>query len=182
MAAKSLTVATGGQLQLIAIEAVPIRRAATDVRALLASKLGVIASQAADVDVTVNVEAALDIPAALNVDPDKVAWAVTTLVGNALRYMSSSTRRGRPGTITVRARFDPASSNLLIEVKDDGPGVQAETVARLFRRDGLNVRGAGLALLMISDVCTAHGGTVDVGSSTGAADHGTTIRMTFAAR
>ena len=56
----------------------------------------------------------------------------------------------------------------------------AETVARLFRRDGLNVRGAGLALLLIADVCAAHGGTVDVHSSTGVSDHGTAVRMTFA--
>lgn len=82
----------------------------------------------------------------------------------------------------MRAGFDPATSHLRIEVQDDGPGVQAATVARLFSRDGLNVRGAGLALLLISDVCAAHGGTVDVRSSTGAADHGTTVRMTFAAR
>ena len=182
MAVRSLTLAPGSRLQLIAIEALPVRRTASDVRALLTSKLGVIASQAADVNVTVNIDAARDIPATLNVDPEKVAWAVTTLVGNALRYMRSGTRRTRPGTIAVRASFDPASSHLLLEVQDDGPGVQAETVARLFRRDGLNVRGAGLALLMISDVCTAHGGSVDVSSSTGASDHGTTVRMTFAAR
>jgi signal transduction histidine kinase len=67
-------------------------------------------------------------------------------------------------------------------VQDDGPGVPAGTVAQLFRRDGLNVQGAGLALLMISDVCAAHGGTVDVRSNTDASGHGTTVRMTFATR
>jgi signal transduction histidine kinase len=113
------------------------------------------------------------------VDPEKVAWAVTTLVGNAWRYMRLGSRQG--GTISVRAGFDPASSQLIIEVQDDRPGVPANTVARLFRRDGLNVRGAGLALLMIADVCAAHGGAVDVRSDTDASVHGTTVRMTCAA-
>jgi signal transduction histidine kinase len=182
MVTRTLVLDGGRALQLIAIEALAIRRTSTDVRALLASKLGVIASQAADADVTLNVETAAGVPPALEVDPEKIAWAVTTLVGNALRYMRPGSRRTRGGTIGVRAGFDPARSELGIEVQDDGPGVQAETVARLFSRDGLNVRGAGLALLLIADVCAAHGGTVDVHSSTGASDHGTTVRMTFATR
>jgi signal transduction histidine kinase len=142
----------------------------------------VISSQAADVAVTLSVVIAADVPTVVRLDPDKVAWAVTTLVGNALRYMRLGSRQRQGGTINVRAGFDPASSQVIIEVQDDGPGVPAGTVARLFTRDGLNVRGAGLALLMISDVCTAHGGTVDVRSNTDVSGHGTTVRMTFAAR
>jgi signal transduction histidine kinase len=52
-------------------------------------------------------------------------------------------------------------------------------ITRLFKRDGLNVRGAGLALVLISDIVAAHGGRVDVRSRTDPADHGTTIRLTF---
>jgi len=52
----------------------------------------------------------------------------------------------------------------------------------LFKRDGLNVRGAGLALLFIRDIMAAHGGCVDVHSSIAAIGHGTTIRLTFPAR
>jgi signal transduction histidine kinase len=68
-----------------------------------------------------------------------------------------------------------------IEVHDNGPGIPAESVARLFKRDRLNVLGSGLSLLMISDVCVAHGGRLDVTSSTQPADHGTTGRMTLSA-
>lgn len=83
------------------------------------------------------------------------------------------------GTISVRATFEPSSAHVTIEVHDDGPGIPADTVGRLFKRDGLNVRGAGLALLLMSDICEAHGGTVDVRSSIGTADHGTTARLSF---
>jgi signal transduction histidine kinase len=66
-----------------------------------------------------------------------------------------------------------------IDVQDDGPGIPPDTVRRLFKRDGLNVCGAGLALLLMSDICEAHGGTVDIRSSLAASDHGTTARLTL---
>jgi signal transduction histidine kinase len=164
-------------VQLVAIEALAIRRAATDVRTLFASKLDVIAAQAAAAGVTLTMAVADDFPAVVHVDGEKLAWAITTLVGSSLRYLQSASHRMHSGTISVRASFDPASSQVTIEAKDDGPGIPADTVKRLFRRDGLNVRGTGLALLLISDICSAHGGTVDVLSSTGPSDHGTTVRL-----
>jgi signal transduction histidine kinase len=86
------------------------------------------------------------------------------------------------GTINVKTTHDRATSEVTIEVQDDGPGIPADTVTRLFRRDGLNVRGAGLALLLISDIMAAHGGRVDVRSNTDPVGHGTTIRLTLPAR
>ena len=169
-------------VHLVAIDALAIRRTATDIRALLTSKLDVLLSQAGALDVTLSVVVADDVPAVVQLDPEKVAWAVTTLVGNALRYVRSGSRRIPRGTITVRVGFDPVSSQVVIEVQDDGPGIPADTVARLFKRDGLNVRGAGLALLLISDICAAHGGSVDVRSHTDVSKHGTTVRLSFAAR
>jgi signal transduction histidine kinase len=66
-------------------------------------------------------------------------------------------------------------------VQDNGPGIPADTVRRLFVRKGLNVRGAGLALLLVRDILVAHGGTVDLQSSTGPVEHWTTIRLVFPA-
>ena len=169
----------GSTVQLLAIEALAIRRMATDLRALLTSKLAVVSLQAASVKVALSVEVADDVPAAVLVDSEKLAWAVTTLVGNSLRYVESGSRRMGGGRIAVRTSFDPTRSLLTIEVEDDGPGIPADTVARLFRRDGLNLRGAGLALAVISDVCAAHGGTVEVHSSTDMSKHGTTVRLTL---
>ncbi len=166
------------RVQIIAIEALAIRRTATEVRTLLDSKLAVISSQAAAADVTLSVLVADDVPAVVYVDAEKLAWAVTTLVGNALRYVRSGPRRTPRGKISVHATFDSSSSGLNIEVHDDGPGIPPDTVARLFRHDGLNVRGAGLALVMMSDICAAHGGAIDVRSNIGP-EHGTTVRLTF---
>jgi signal transduction histidine kinase len=167
-------------VQLVAIEALAIRRRPTDVRALLASKLSVLSSQAEAAGVTLRVGVADDVPAVVQLDSEKVAWALTTLVGNALRYVRSGSRRRSGGTINVHVDFDPTCSHVIVEVRDDGPGIPADTVTRLFRRDGLNVRGAGLALLLMSDICVAHGGTVDVRSRTDASEQGTAVRLTLA--
>jgi signal transduction histidine kinase len=166
---------------VIAIEAVAIRRTATDLRHLLASKLAVISTQADAGGVTLAVKIADDVPAVVHLDAEKVAWAITTLVGNALRYVQTPSRRLGGKAIDVRASFDRASSRITIEVHDDGPGIQADTVRRIFLRDSLNVRGAGLALLLIRDIVAAHGGTVDLRSSTDPVTHGTTILLTFPA-
>ena len=80
---------------------------------------------------------------------------MTTLVGNALRYIQSAPGHFAGKTIDVRTSYEPATSEVSIEVRDDGPGIPADTVARLFKHDGLNVRGAGLALLLIRDVMAA---------------------------
>jgi len=82
------------------------------------------------------------------------------------------------GTIEVRVAFDSARSQVTIEVHDDG------LAFRPIRRAAVQTRwpgrpGRGLALLLMSDICAAHGGTVDVRSSTNPSDHGTTIRLTL---
>ncbi len=173
---------TGRSLQLIAIDAIPVRRTATDIRELLTSKLSVMSFQASDAGVTLNIAVADDVPALLHLDSEKIAWAVTTLVGSALRYIQSAPGHFAGKTIDVRASYEPAPSEVSIEVRDDGPGISAATVSRLFKHDGLNVRGAGLALLLIRDVMAAHGGSVDLRSSIDLVGHGTTIRLAFPLR
>jgi signal transduction histidine kinase len=173
---------TGRSLQLIAIDAIPVRRTTTDIRELLTSKLSVMSFQASDAGVTLNIAVADDVPALLRLDSEKIAWAVTTLVGSALRYIRSAPGHFGGKTIDVRASYEPATSEVNIEVRDDGPGISTATVNRLFKHDGLNVRGAGLALLLIRDVMAAHGGRVDLRSSIDLAGHGTTIRLAFPLR
>jgi len=172
----------GRLLQLVAIDALPIRRTATDIRDLLASKLSVVSFQARAVNVTLRIDVADDVPSVLQLDSEKVAWAVTTLVGNALRYIRSASGRFAGKAIDVRTRYDPAASEVTIDVQDDGPGIPDDTVTRLFRRDGLNVRGTGLALLLMRDIMAGHGGRVEVRSNTAPIGHGTTIRLAFPAR
>jgi signal transduction histidine kinase len=176
----TLTLAGGARsLQLVAIEALAIRRSMTDLRELVPSKLAVISWQATAVGVELSIHIADEVPPSVALDAEKVAWAVTTLVGNALRYVQSGSGSFSGSAIDVRVSHDPVASEVTIEVQDDGPGIPADTIARLFKRDGLIVRGSGLALLLVRDIVAAHGGTVDVCSNTASVGHGTTIRLTF---
>jgi signal transduction histidine kinase len=99
-----------------------------------------------------------------------------------LRYVQAPSRRLGGRAIVVRATVDHALSQVAISVQDDGPGIPSDTVSRLFVRDGLNVRGAGLSLLLIRDIMVAHGGTIDLHSNTEPGSHGTAIRLTFPTR
>ena len=163
----SRTLALDGQervLQLVAVDALAIRRAPVDLRRLLKSKLAVLSSQATTAGITLGIEVADDVPAQVFLDAEKVAWAITTLVGNALRYAQTGSRDLRGRAIAVTAAYDVSASEVAIDVRDDGPGVSEDTVSRLFKRDTLNVQGAGLALLLISDIMSAHSGRIDVQS------------------
>ena len=158
----------------VVVDAVPLHRQGTDVPGLLVSAMEALQQQAQSLDVALTVEAEQSLPSA-HVDPEKIAWAVTTLVGNALRYARRGSRRMPGGTIRVRVRRD--GRDLLIAVEDDGPGIPDEKCARLFERSGDPKHGSGLGLLVVHDVVAAHGGSVAVTAKCEAFTSGTTVTM-----
>src|ERR1700743_1587658 len=94
------------------VDAIPIRRAKTDLRALLASALEVFAKTAEGlgIELAIEIPPASELPEEIWIDPEKIAWAVATLVGNALRYVKPGTRRMPGGAIAVRLPLDAASA------------------------------------------------------------------------
>ncbi len=74
----------------------------TDLRALLRSTLDVMQRQARAFDVTLNVAVDDDVPAVVSLDAEKIAWATTVLVGNALRYVHHGSQVMPGGSIAVR--------------------------------------------------------------------------------
>ena len=143
---------------------IPLRLAPTDLRALLVGALEVMKQQADAIEIALDVDVADDVPRA-NVDAEKIAWAVTTLVGNAMRFVRKGSRHLPGGTITVRVGRD--EHEIAIRVEDDGPGIPKEKLPWLFERAPGTVHAAGLALMMVRDVAVAHGGSVDVASAPG---------------
>lgn len=170
----------GSTLHVTAIAALPIRRTPIDFRGLLPPTMAVLRRQAEAIDGSLTLTIADDVPSRLTLDAEKVAWAVTTLVGNALRYIRPGTRRMPGGAISVQMSHDAAANEVAISVQDDGPGIPADKVAHLFDRNG-RPQG-GLALLLVRDIVVAHGGRCDVQSRTEAFDHGTTVRLTLPVR
>jgi two-component system sensor histidine kinase BaeS len=94
------------------------------------------------------------------------------LVANALRHT-------QPGG-QVRVDASPAAAGVQIVVRDDGDGIPAELLSRVFDRfvKGADSPGSGLGLAIVRDIVEAHGGAVTVASTPGA---GTEVRLTLPA-
>jgi signal transduction histidine kinase len=87
-------------------------------------------------------------------DRHAIERAVTNLVCNAISH------GGGGGNIQVTVRADRA-----IEVADEGPGVSASVLPRLFEpfcRDSSNPEGCGLGLHLTREIMRAHGGDVQL--------------------
>jgi signal transduction histidine kinase len=95
-------------------------------------------------------------------DPERLRVALDALIENAVKYSEPS------ATIELCARREGADG-VSIEVHDEGRGVPAESLARIFERfaraDVARNRaagGAGLGLAIVDAIVKAHGGTATV--------------------
>jgi signal transduction histidine kinase len=170
--------AEGDDTHITVVDAVPIRRTPTDLRALLKTTLASMAAQARAVDVTLEISIDERVPPFVRIDADKIAWAITALVGNALRYVRRGSQTMPGGSIAVRLAYQAIRPSVIIEVHDDGPGIPEEKRSVLFE-DGAGGSRAGLGLLIVRDFVIAHAGQLDISSRTDAADSGTTVRITL---
>jgi signal transduction histidine kinase len=160
------------------VDAIPIRREPTDLRGLLHFALDVMQRQARACETTLSVTVEDAVPAVVSLDGSKIAWAVTALVGNALRYVHHGSHVRPGGSIAVRVTHDAAGREIAIEVQDNGAGMPFDKLRWLF-----NVGSAhpplALGLSMVRDVVTGHGGRLDIQSETEPSRRGTTIRITL---
>jgi signal transduction histidine kinase len=97
------------------------------------------------------------------------------LLDNALRYA------GRGATFRVTARL--VGENVVLEVSDDGAGVDPADVPRLFERffrsdRSRTTRGTGLGLAIVKHIVGAADGTAEVDGSLG---EGTRFRFVLPA-
>jgi signal transduction histidine kinase len=166
----------GAVVELCAIPAVGLRRTETEIRPLFAHALAALERQAHALDVALSIAVDPGVPETVVLDPEKIGWVVSALVGNAMRYVRRGTRHMPGGTIAVAAILDAEKGEILLIVEDDGPGIPGPVVERLFRRDGARLP-AGLGLVLVRDIVEAQGGSVEVTSSTDDVDHGTTVTV-----
>lgn len=160
-------------------KAIPVRREATDVVDLLRSSLRPLIDQAAERHIELRVASMGSIPK-IAVDPEKIAWAVGALVGNALRYVRQGTPQTLGGSVLVHVQHEADSPEVAIAVQDDGPGIPKDKLPFLFERREGAPHAEGLALSLVRDIAAAHGGRVEVESRTGIEDtdeHGTSITL-----
>jgi len=176
----SVTLADSGQrIRLLALYAVPVRRAETNLADLLQSTVALMKEQAESLDCALTLDVAADLPHTAFVDREKIAWAVTALLGNALRFVRRGTRLMPGGTIVVRARHNVDDARVMIEVQDDGLGIPDERLHDLLLRPPGRLHVTGLGHLLVHEIVTAHGGGLDVISHTDPGQSGTTVRLTL---
>ena len=101
-------------------------------------------------------------------DPTRVAQIVANLLGNASRYGNAG------GRIWLSLVVAPGEA--LLCVRDDGPGLQADELQRIFELFRLGPAGAerggvGIGLWLVRELARLHGGSVSAhsaGKGTGA--------------
>lgn len=128
-----------------------------------------------------------DQEAPLWLDPEQVSLAVTNLVHNAAEATADD------GSVCIRVGVEaapsehgdagePAGRKLVIEVRDDGSGMDEATLAKAvepFFTTRHARGGAGLGLSSARSVVDLAGGTLDLESEQG---RGTTVRLTLPLR
>ncbi len=100
-------------------------------------------------------------------DPDRLRQVLSNLVDNGIKY-------GRPGGVLTVTAAALTGGRIEVCVRDDGPGIPREALARVFERfyrvDKARSReqgGTGLGLAIVKHAVQAHGGEVRVESEPG---------------
>ena len=108
-------------------------------------------------------------------DRDKISQVLINLIENSIKY-------GKEGGHT-KVRLFEMGDNLLVEIADDGAGIPAQHLPRLFERfyrvdksRSRNAGGTGLGLSIVKHIIEAHRQTINVRSTENV---GTTFSFTL---
>lgn len=122
---------------------------------------------------SIRIEKQCDPQLRIPISPHLLERAVINLLDNAVKYS--------PNSSDVWLTAQREDDEVCISVRDQGPGVSAEHVARLFERfyrtDKARSRelgGTGLGLAIVKHIAQAHGGRASVQSAPG---EGSTFRI-----
>ena len=99
-------------------------------------------------------------------DRDKIHQVLINLVSNSIKY-------GKNGGVT-RVKFFDMGDNMLIEIADDGIGIEEDSLDRLFERfyrvdknRSREIGGTGLGLAIVKHILEGHNQTINVRSTVG---------------
>lgn len=104
-------------------------------------------------------------PPELLVDGDapRLRQALDNVLSNSAKYAPAG------GTIRVILTRDPADPSAILEISDEGPGMEPALAARIFSRfaRGPGSQGIGLGLYLAREIAVAHGGSLEVRTAPG---------------
>ena len=147
----------------------PIARKRFDARAAVEKIAEFYQTVADDHHVTINCSGDGQIYA----DPDLFERAVGNLLDNALRFTAEHG--------SIRVAVSKHNSDFEVTVSDNGSGIPAEHLPRVFDRfyraeSSRSSDGAGLGLALVKSIVDLHGGSAVIESNVG---RGTTVKLVF---
>ena len=117
-----------------------------------------------------------DKPVWVHADRDKIRQVITNIIDNTLRY--GLEKGGR-----TKISFFDMDENILVEVTDNGIGIEQDDLPRVFERfyrtsrgREISSKGKGLGLAIVKHIIEAHHQTINVRSTIGI---GTTFGFTL---
>ena len=143
----------------------PLRLTAIRIGSLIERVLLLLDPVAAQRQIKIVRQLAPNLPGLL-ADTDLITQALTNLIANAIKYSPVQTE------ITIAGHADEDA--LIIDVCDQGYGIPAPSLARIFEKfyrvprvEDADVPGTGLGLALVREIVELHGGRVTVKSELG---------------
>jgi two-component system, OmpR family, phosphate regulon sensor histidine kinase PhoR len=130
-------------------------------------------------NITTSIKKGCESPLIVFADKEKIRQVLINMVENACKY-------GKQQGAIIASVYDLDNKRILIEIGDDGIGIEEEHLPRIFERfyrtDAARSRdkgGTGLGLAICKHIIEAHGQTIHVRSTP---DVGTTLGFTLEAK
>ncbi|MCG8413166.1 MAG: ATP-binding protein [Pseudomonadales bacterium] len=107
----------------------------------------------------ISVDVAPNLPVVLG-EPDQLIQVITNLIINAKQAMENTPP---PRTIAISAATSSDDHHVLLDVKDNGPGVPDEDAEKIFepffttKAEG---KGTGMGLSLVNSILKSHGGSI----------------------
>jgi signal transduction histidine kinase len=115
----------------------------------------------------VKVERTFDGQGTLRADPEKLRRVALNLIANALDALEHGATRSP--TLEVTSGENLASTEVWVRIRDNGPGMEPDALAKIFRPFYTSKpEGTGLGLAISKKLVEAHGGTIEAQSAPGA--------------
>lgn len=145
-----------------------------DLAALAAECAGRNADEALRKGIAIELAAQPD--CVLQADPLALSLMIDNLIENAIKYGRADGR--------IALAVERGARQLVLSVKDDGPGVPPEKLARLthrfYRVEGSEADGSGLGLSIVDKIARAYHGVLSLGPGIDGSGLGATIRFDLA--
>ncbi len=172
--AQRLTRITNDLLLLARSDEVPsVRHDPIDLSVVVAETVETFAAAHADLPQT---RMALGADLQVSADPTEIGRIVTNLLDNALRYS------GGPGAVPARITTRAVDREAVVEVSDDGPGISAADLERIFEpfyrvhSNAGTPEGSGLGLAIALSLAQRNAGRLTATSQPGS---GATFRLSL---